>query len=148
VITVRTQGIVNEARRLLAQASSGLAVIAAVSLTVSLLVLVSVVATSRVRHVYDASVLHTLGARVSVIRRALQLEYTLIAALTTVFAVTLGGAIAYALLDYRLRLESDGIWWLGVATAVLVSTASLSLGARYLLGQLRLSPALLLRSGG
>jgi putative ABC transport system permease protein len=33
-------------------------------------------------------------------------------------------------------------------TALLVSGVSLGMGARYLLGQMRLNPALLLRSGG
>ena len=148
VVTLHTERVLDEARLLLGRASSGLAAIACVSLAVSLLVLVSVVASSRVRHVYNATVLHTLGARIDVIRRALQAEYALLALLTSVFAIVLGGAIAVALLTYRLELEVPNVWWLGAVTAVGASSASLALGARYLLRQLRLSPALLLRTSG
>ncbi len=148
VVTVRTERLLEEARTLLARAGAGVAAIATVSLAVSLLVLVSVVAASRVRHAYDATVLFTLGARDRVIRRALLLEYSLLAFLTSVFAVIAGSTIAVALLDYRLELEVEISWWLGVATAVGVSGTSLALGAWYLLGQLRLSPALLLRTVG
>ena len=148
VVSVHTEGILGEVRVLLGRAGAGLAAVAGVSLVVSLLVLVSVVASSRVRHVYDATVLHTLGARIGVIRRGLQAEYALLAVLTSVFAFLMGGLIATALLDYRIEIEPGGAWWLGALTAVGVSGASLALGARYLLRQLRLSPALLLRASG
>ncbi len=83
------------------------------------------------------------------VRRSLQWEYTLIALLTSGFATVLGSAIALALLEWRVKLEVEaGLWWLGIFTALLFSGLSLSLGARYLLRRLRLSPALLLRSGG
>jgi putative ABC transport system permease protein len=80
-------------------------------------------ATSRACHVYDATVLHTLGARVASIRTSLSIEYALIALLVSVFAIVLGGAIALALLEIRLRLPAAGIWWAGAAVAVLVSGA-------------------------
>lgn len=148
VVTVRTENILKEARTLLGRAAVGLAVIASVSLIASLLVLVSVLASSRVRKLYDASILHTLGARVEVIRTSLQLEYLLLAVLTSVFAIVLGNAIAVALLHYRLGLELQNVWWAGVLTALVVSGASLGLGARYMLRQLRMSPAFLLRTTG
>jgi putative ABC transport system permease protein len=83
-----------------------------------------------------------------VIRTSLQLEYLLLAVLTSAFAIGIGSAIAGALLQYRLGLEPQNVWWAGVATALAVSAASLGLGARYLLRQLRLSPAFLLRTSG
>jgi putative ABC transport system permease protein len=119
-----------------------------VSLLASLLVLVSVVASSRARQVYDATLLHTLGTRVGVIRRALAWEYALLALLTTLFALLCGGAIAEALLRLRLELDTASAWWLGVAVALAVSTGSLGLGAGWLLRQLRFSPSRLLRSAG
>ena len=148
VVTIRTQGILEQAGALLGKASAGLGVIAGVSLLASLLVLVSVVATSRARQVYDATVLHTLGARMAVIRKALAWEYALLAVLTTAFALLLGGLIADVLLRVRLQLDTDAAWWAGVLVAAAVSAGSLGLGARWLLAQLRLSPALLLRSAG
>lgn len=148
VVTVRTEGVVSEARSLLGRAGAGLAVIASVSLLASLLVLVSVVAATRAQQVYDASVLHTLGARIEVIRRSLQLEYALLAVLTSAFAIAAGNLIATALLQHRLQLDAGNTWWIGVLTAIVVSGCSLGGGARYLLRQLRFSPASLLRSAG
>lgn len=146
VVTVRTESVLREARALLTRASSGLAVVAAISLIVSLLVLASVVAGSQARQVYDATVLHVLGARLGAIRRALGLEQALLGLLVSLFALVLGGIIAWGLLEYRLELEMDGIWWTALVVAPLVSGLSLGLGTRHLLRLLRPSPALLLRS--
>ncbi len=148
VVTVRTQRILDEARSILGRAATGLAVVTGVSLLASLLVLASVVAASRARQVYDATVLHTLGARIAAVRSSLTIEYTLIALLVSAFAIILGSGIAYLLLEYRLRLETSGVWWTGVVVAMIASGASLGLGARHLLKRLRLEPAELLRTSG
>jgi len=148
VVSVATAGILNEARTLLGRAGAGLSVIAAVSLIASLLVLASVLASARARQVYDASVLHTLGARLGLIRASLRMEYALLAVLTTVFATVCGGALAHALLSYRLQLNPGNLWWLGAATAAAVSITSLGAGGSYLLRRLRFSPAILLRASG
>ena len=148
VVTVRTERILREARAMLGRAAAGLALVTGVSLLASLLVLVSVVATSRARQVYDATVLHTLGARLAVIRSSLAIEYALVALLVSVFAIALGTPIAVGLLEYRLRIEAADVWWIGVAVAVLISAASLGLGAGHLLRRLRLVPAVLLRTSG
>lgn len=148
VVSVRTASILTTARQLLGKASAGLAAIALISLSVSLLVLTGVMATSRVRQVYDATILHSLGARLSVIRHALLLEYLLLAAITSAFATILGSAIAAPLLIFRLKLDADIPYLFGMLTAVGMSTLCLYFGASYLLRRLRLKPALLLRSGG
>jgi putative ABC transport system permease protein len=147
VVTVHTGEILDEARRLLARASTGLAVVAGVTLLAGLLVLASVMAGTRVRHVYDATVLYTVGARLSVIRASLWLEHALLAAVVTTFSMALGGAIATTFLRVRLEMDNDAAWALGAGVAVGVSVASLAVGARWLTAQLRLSPALLLRAG-
>ena len=148
VVIVRTEGILGEARALLARAGSGLAIIAAISLVASLLVLASVIASGRSRQAYHATLLHTLGTRLAVIRRSLQIEYAVLAAITSVFATVLGSALALVLMEYRLQMESTGVLWVGAVTAIIVSSSALALGARYLLRQMRLAPAVLLRSGG
>lgn len=148
IVTVRTEALLGEARALLARAGAGLSVIAGVTLIASLLVLASVVAASLARQVYQASVLNVLGARVALIRRSLQVEYAVLALLTSAFSIVAGSALAAMLLHFRLDLEAAGLYWIGAATALLVSTASLGLGATYLLRQLRIAPAQLLRSGG
>lgn len=148
VITVRTAAILETARELLGRAVVGLAVIAAVSLGVSLLVLTGVMATSRTRQVYDATILHALGARLRAIGRSLRLEYALLALITSVFAIVMGSAIAVPLLAWRLELPVEAPLLLGVVVALSVSGLCLYLGAHYLLRRLRLKPAVLLRSGG
>ncbi len=145
IISVRTATLLASARDILGKAAGGLAVVAGVSLIASLLVLISVMAAGRTRQIYDAIVLHAMGTRLAVIKRSLYMEYLLLALVTSAFAVLLGSAIAWPLLNLRLKVPSGGLLWLGVATAVLVSVLSLSLGARYLFRRLRLTPAVLLR---
>lgn len=146
IITVRTAEMVDTAQQILGKASGGLAVVAAVSLLASFLVLVSVMAAGRSRQVYTATVLQVMGTRLSVIRRSLYLEYLVLAIITTLFAVLLGSAIAYPLLNLRMKIPAEGFFWLGSVVAAVISIGALSLGAQYLLRRLQLKPALLLRS--
>jgi putative ABC transport system permease protein len=147
VVTVRTADLLETARGILGKAASGLAVVAAVSLGASLLVLISVMAAGRTRQIYDATVLHALGARFGLIRLGLRLEYLLLALVTSTFSIMLGAAIALPLLRYRLKLPAEDLLWLGALVAFAVSGLSLALGARYLLHRLSLNPVVLLRGG-
>ncbi len=147
IATVRTESLLRETRALMGRASSGLAVVAGVCLAASLLVLASVVASSRARQVFEATVMHAVGARLSSLRRVLYWEYLLLAVVTAGFATLAGSALATGLLRWRLDLDPMGLYWTGALTAIGVSTVSLGLGARYLLAQMRLNPAMLLRSG-
>ncbi|MBX3601861.1 MAG: hypothetical protein KF863_14645 [Rubrivivax sp.] len=148
IASVRTQALLDATRGLMARASAGLAVIALACLAASLLVLASVVAASRARQVYEASVMHALGARMSSLRRVLRWEYLLLALVTALFAVLLGSVLAAALLRWRLELDASGLYWTGTVTALGVSLVSLGVGAQVLLAQLKLSPARLLRGAG
>ena len=84
----------------------------------------------------------------SSIRQSLQMEYLLLALLASLFAVLLGTAIALPLLQWRLKLPSLDLVWLGALVAVGVSSLALGFGAAYLMRRLRLRPAALLRSSG
>lgn len=148
VVSVRTELLLNEARSILGRAASGLSAIGLVTLAASLLVLISVIAANRMRQVYLATLLHTLGTRIGVIRLSLHLEYFLLAVVTTLFATIVGSALAGILLHYRLQLDTPFIWWPGALVALTVSVSSLGLGAHHLLRQLRMSPAALLRGAG
>jgi len=148
IATARTESLLRETRALLSRASGGLVVLAGVCLAASLLVLASVLAASRSRQIYDATVMHALGARHALLRGVLAWEYLLLAALTAGFAMVAGSALATALLHWRLDMSPAGLYWTGLLTAVGVSGLSLGLGARYLLSQMRLNPAQLLRNGG
>ena len=147
IASVRTESLLVETRALMARASGGLAMVAGVCLAASLLVLASVVASSRARQVFEATVMHAVGARLSSLRRVLYWEYGLLALLTAGFAMVAGSALATALLRWRLDLDPAGLYWTGAITALGVSAVSLGLGARYLLSQMRLNPAVLLRDG-
>jgi putative ABC transport system permease protein len=148
IATARTESMLRETRALMGRASGGLAVVAGVCLAASLLVLASVVAASRSRQLYDATVMHALGARHSLLRRVLVWEYVLLATVTGGFALLAGSALATALLLWRLDMSPAGLYWTGLLTAAGVSALSLGMGARYLLAQMRLNAAMLLRSGG
>ncbi|WP_326534348.1 ABC transporter permease [Pseudorhodoferax sp.] len=147
IVSVRTDALLSESRLLLGRAGAALSVIAGICLVASLLVLTSVVAASRARQVYESGVLHVLGARLASLRRALRWEYALLALVTSGFATLAGSALALALLHWRLELDVGGLYWTGAAAALGVSALSLGGGARWLLAQLRLSPAQLLRTG-
>ena len=146
VVTVRTREILTTATDLLSRSSAGLIVVAIVSLSASLLVLISIMATSRARQVYEATILHSLGARLKVIKKSLQVEYLLMGLLTSMFAVILGSAVAIPLLVYRIKLPTEDLIWTGIITALATSAVCLGLGSRYLINRLKLKPALLLRS--
>ncbi len=109
IATVRTESVLRETRALMGRASSGLAVAAGVCLAASLLVLASVVAASRSRQVYDATVMHVLGARHSLLRRVLLWEYALLASVTAGFALLAGSALAAGLLQWRLGMSPAGL---------------------------------------
>ena len=148
IATARTESLLRETRALMGRASASLAVVAGVCLAASLLVLASVVAASRNRQLYDATVMHVLGARHALLRRVLVWEYLLLATATAGFALLAGSALATGLLQWRLDMSPAGLYWTGLLTALGVSALSLGLGAQYLLAQMRLNPAQLLRSGG
>ena len=148
VVTVRTARILASARDLLSQATKGLLIVASISFVASLLVLFSVIAASRVRQVYEASVLNALGVRLSEVRKSLYLEFLLIAIVTALFAVLLGSAIAIPLLEWRMKLPSTDLIWVGLLIALLVSITTLAVGAQYLHKRMSVKPALLLRNLG
>ena len=145
VVSVRTATIVATARDLLGKAVAGLAVVSAVAFTVSLLVLTGVMASHRSRQVYYSTILHTLGARLGIIRLSLSMEYVLLALVTSVFALVLGILIALPMLHFQLRLPLTFPVWPAVVAAFGVSSICLYAGADYLMRRLHIQPASLLR---
>lgn len=147
VITLRTADWLETAGSLLGKATAGLAAITTVSLMASLLVLSSVVSVSRRRQLYEANLLHCLGARHRAIRSAMLLETGLLAVISTVFATALGSLVALPLAATLLKLPAGDIWWLGALTAGSVSLLALLGGLLPTLRSLRINPAVLLREG-
>ncbi|XOV82404.1 MAG: ABC transporter permease [bacterium] len=145
IVSVRTATLLATARDLLGKAVAGLVVVSAVAFSVSLLVLTGVMASHRSRQVYYSTILHTLGARLRVVRMSLGLEYVLLALVTSIFALVLGILIALPLLHFQLRLPLSFPVWPAVSAAFGVSSICLYAGAVYLMRRLHLQPALLLR---
>ncbi len=145
IVSVRTATIVATAKDLLGKAVAGLAVVSAVALSVSLLVLTGVMASHRSRQVYYSTILHTIGARLGVIRASLSMEYVLLALVTSVFGLALGILIALPLMHFQLRLPLTFPLWPAVIAAFGVSSICLYAGADYLMRRLKLQPASLLR---
>jgi putative ABC transport system permease protein len=147
VITLRTADWLETAGDLLNKAAAGLASVAAVSLMASLLVLSSVVSVSRRRQLYEANLLHCLGARHRAIRLSMLLETGLLTFLATVFATALGALIALPLASILLKLPAGDLWWIGALVAGAVSALALLGGLLPTLRAMRLNPALLLKEG-
>lgn len=145
VITLRTADWLETAGDLLNKAAAGLAAVASVSLLASLLVLSSVVSVSRRRQLYEANLLHCLGARHQAIRNSMLLETALLTFLATVFATALGSLIALPVADLALKLPAGDLWWIGALVAGVVSALALLGGLLPTLRAMRLNPAVLLR---
>ena len=145
VITLRTADWLETAGDLLNKAAAGLAAVASVSLLASLLVLSSVVSVSRRRQLYEANLLHCLGARHQAIRNSMLLETGLLTLLATMFATGLGSLIALPVADLALKLPAGDLWWVGALVAGIVSALALLGGLLPTLRAMRLNPALLLR---
>jgi putative ABC transport system permease protein len=144
-VTVRTHALLQATRTLLGQAGAAMAVAAGACLVASLLVLASVVTASRARQVYEASVMHAVGARLGSLRRVLRWEYALLGSVTALFAVAFGGLLAQGVLWWRLDVDGSGLLGLGALVAVGTCALSLGAGAQWLLSGMKLSPARLLR---
>lgn len=148
VVTVRTAKILESSRSILSSAGLAMTLIAAVSLSASILVMASVVAVNRQRQVYEASIMHAMGTRMSVVMKSVMFEYLLLAIVLSVFAMIVGGALAQALLAYWLKLDSNGSAWAGAVVATGASSLCLFAGAMWLVSTLKVSPAILLRRAG
>lgn len=147
VVTVRTAKVLENSRSILSSAGLAMALIGAVSLGASILVMASVVAVNRQRQVYEASIMHALGTRMSVVMHSVIIEYLILALVLSAFAMMIGGALASALLTHWLKLDSAGSAWAGVVVAIGASTLCLMAGALWLVSTLKVSPATLLRRG-
>jgi putative ABC transport system permease protein len=75
-----------------------------------------------------------------------QAQLTVLDGINLSQAVMLGSAIALPILQWRLKLPSADLIWLGAVVLISVSSLALVIGANYILGRLRIRPAVLVRS--
>ena len=145
MVTIRTAKVLAASRSILSSAGLALMLIAAVSLVASVLVMASVVAVNRQRQVYEASVLHAIGTKMSVVIKSVAIEYTLLAIVLSLFAIIAGGSLAQLLLTFWLKIDSTGSAWAGVLVALSASVLCLFAGALWLMRTLSAKPAILLK---
>ena len=145
IVTVRTAKVLESSRNILASAGLAMALIAAVSLSASILVMASVVAVNRQRQIYEASIMHAMGTRMSVVLRSVVFEYILLGIVLSLFALILGGVIAHGLMTYWLKIDGSGSAWAGLAVSIGASSLCLFAGALWLVSTLKVSPAVLLK---
>jgi putative ABC transport system permease protein len=148
IITVRTKDLLDTAKGLLDKGTNGLSVISSISLAVSLMVLASVMAAGRNKQSYHAIILYCLGARISYIRRAIAIEYALLASVVSVFSTVLGLTIAALVLQVQLKVFAWDIYWFGIVVAIAASALVFGIGALYLFQRLKIQPSKLLKEGG
>jgi len=147
MVSIRTAKVLESSRALLSSASLAMIMIGAVSLIASILVMASVVAVNRQRQVYEASIMHAVGTRMSVVLKSVVFEYLLLAIVLSGFALLAGGLLAQVLLGLWLKLNASGSAWVGATVAVGASTLCLLAGALWLVATLKVSPAQLLKRG-
>ncbi len=145
VVIVRTAKILESSKAILSSAGLAMMLIAAVSLSASILVMASVIAVNRQSQVYEASIMHAMGTRMSVVMKSVVYEYALLAIVLSTFSMIVGSALAQALMNYWLKLNSDGSAWAGAVVATGASSLCLLAGALWLVSTLRVSPAILLQ---
>ena len=147
VVTIRTAKVLAATKSILSSASLAMMLIAAVSLSASVLVMASVVAVNRQRQIYEASVLHAMGTRMSDVMKSVVYEYGLLSVVLSLFAMAVGSVLAQIMLTYWLKISSSGSFWTGALVAVTASTLCLFAGAMWLLITLKATPAALLKRG-
>lgn len=148
VVTIRTAKVLAASRAILSSAGLAMALIGLVSLTASILVMASVVAVNRQRQVYEASVLHAIGTRMSAVIKSVAFEYTLLAIVLSLFAIAAGGTLAHLIMTYWLKIDGTGSAWAGVLVAMAASVLCLFAGALWLMRTLSATPAMLLKRSG
>ncbi|MFK7894177.1 MAG: ABC transporter permease [Granulosicoccus sp.] len=146
VVSVRTAKALSSAREILGNAAKALAFIALVSLAASILVMASVVAVNRSRQVYEASVMHAVGSRMSDVIKTVVYEYILLGVVLIVFATLMGSVIGAIIITYWIELSVRGIWFTGLLVASLASILCLAFGALWMTRTLKASPASLLKN--
>ncbi len=147
MVSLRTAKVLETSRAVLSAASLAMALIGAVSLVASVLVMASVVAVNRQRQVYEASVMHAIGTRMSAVMKSVVFEYLLLAIVLSGFALFTGGLLAKVLMKFWLELDAAGSTMVGVIVATGGSTFCLLAGALWLVSTLKISPAKLLKRG-
>ena len=128
VTTVRVKDALDVVNRIVEQLGTAIRAAASVALIASVLVLSGALAAGNRARVHDAVVLKTLGATRRTLITAFSLEYALIGLATAVFALFAGGVSAWYVVSQVMRLPSDFLPEVAVATVFVALVLTVGFG--------------------
>jgi putative ABC transport system permease protein len=110
VTAIRVKDAIEAFNSIFSKVMVAVRVAGGVTLLAGALVLAGALATAQRRRILEAVILKTLGATRRRILTAHFLEYALLASLTAVFAVTLGGLAAYVAVEHIMQIPFAFSW--------------------------------------
>ncbi|MCH9808985.1 MAG: FtsX-like permease family protein [Alphaproteobacteria bacterium] len=122
VTSIRVRDAVDSFNKVFARIMTAIRVAGGVTLLAGALVLAGALATAQRRRILEAVILKALGATRRRILTAHAIEYLLLAALTAVFAILLGGLASWIALSQVLDIPFVFSWF-AIAQALLLSIA-------------------------
>ncbi|MFC5992245.1 ABC transporter permease [Limoniibacter endophyticus] len=144
VTTVRVKDALDVVNDLIRQLAAAVRAAASVAIVASVLVLAGALAASNRARVHDAVVLKTIGATRHMLMRAYVLEYALIGAAASIFALLAGAVAAWFVLTQVMAMSFTLFWQVAAATLVfgLVLTVALGLAGTWRILGLKAAPIL------
>jgi len=128
ITSVRVKDALDVVDRLVGQLATAIRAAAAIALVASILVLSGALAAGNRARTHDAVVLKTLGATRAMLIRAFTYEYFLLGAATACFALLAGGGVAWYVLSQIMRLPSNFLPDVALATILLSLVTTIGIG--------------------
>ena len=128
ITSVRVKDALDVVDRLVGQLATAIRAAAAIALLASILVLSGALAAGNRARTHDAVVLKTLGATRAMLIRAFTYEYFLLGAATACFALLAGGGVAWYVLSQIMRLPSNFLPDVALATILLSLVTTIGIG--------------------
>ncbi|OCP37810.1 ABC transporter permease [Ensifer sp. LC163] len=128
ITSVRVKDALDIVNGLLGQLATAIRAAAAVALVASVLVLAGALAAGNRARIHDAVVLKTLGATRATLIRAFSYEYIILGLATAVFALFAGGVSAWFVVSRIMKLPSNFLPDVAVATVVIALVMTVGIG--------------------
>lgn len=128
ITSVRVKDALDIVNGLLGQLATAIRAAAAVALVASVLVLAGALAAGNRARIHDAVVLKTLGATRATLIRAFSYEYIILGLATAVFALFAGGVSAWFVVSRIMKLPSNFLPDVAVATVVVALVMTVGIG--------------------
>ncbi|MBP1852289.1 ABC transporter permease [Rhizobium halophytocola] len=128
ITSVRVKDALDTINHLVDQLAFALRAAASVALVASVLVLSGALAAGNRGRTHDAVIIKTLGATRRTLMRAFTFEYVLLGLATAIFALLAGGGAAWYVLQHIMKLPSDFLPGVAVATVVISIVTTVTIG--------------------